>query len=341
MKLSVPRINSKSPGSSPPVTGLIFHGPVHDSNALAPSVEVLPRSAPVEAVPPRRSRTASGIVYISLSALGFGSMAVFARHAYAAGVDTPTLLLLRFSIAGAIMWAVFAFRRCALPARRPLLVLAGMGALGYAGQAFSFFTALTLGSAGLAALLLYTYPALVALLSRVVLRHPLSPLQLFAIAMALAGSALTIGRAPDGTALGVFFGLLAAFIYAGYILTGSRLPADVTPTASTAVVITAAAAVYGAVALFRGVRLPEGASGWLAIVAIAVVSTAAAIAFFLEGLERLGPVRASVYSTLEPVFTLVLASVFLGERLSAVRLAGGALILGAVIVLARADAARR
>jgi len=314
---------------------------VPHSNAAAPSVEGPPRSVLVASAPPRRARTASGIAYISLSALGFGSMAVFARRAYAAGVDTPTLLLLRFSIAGAIMWAVFAARRSALPRGRPLLVLAGMGAIGYAGQAFSFFTALSLGSAGLAALLLYTYPALVALLSRVVLHHPLSQLQISAIAMALAGSALTIGRAPDGTALGVFFGLLAAFIYAGYILTGSRLPAAVTPTASTAVVITSAAAVYGAVALFRGVRLPEDAGGWLAIVAIAVVSTAAAIAFFLEGLERLGPVRASVYSTLEPVFTLVLASAFLGERLSAVRLAGGALILGAVIVLARADAARR
>ncbi len=281
------------------------------------------------------------MLYIVLSALGFGSMAVFARHAYAAGVDTPTLLLLRFSIAGAIMWLVFAARGGALPRRKGLLMLAAMGALGYAGQAFSFFTALTLASAGLAALLLYLYPALVALLSRVVFHHPLSPLQLGAIAMALAGSALTIGRAVDGSALGVFFGLLAAFIYAGYILTGSRLPADVTPTASTAVVITSAAAVYGAVALVRGVRLPGSGDGWLAVLAIAIVSTAMAIAFFLEGLERLGPVRASIYSTLEPAFTLVLASTLLGERLTALRLVGGGLILAAVVLLARSDAARR
>lgn len=302
-----------------------------------------PASAPSEAsrTARTRARTASGIAYIALSALGFGSMAVFARHAYAAGVDTSTLLLLRFSIAGAILWAVLAVRRGSLPRGRPLLVLIGMGAVGYAGQAFSFFTALTLGSAGLAALLLYLYPALVALLSRVVLRHVLSPLQLGAIAMALAGSALTVGRAVDGTALGVLFGLLAAFIYAGYILTGSRLPASVTPTASATVVISAAALVYGAIALARGTSLPATAGGWIAVFAIAVVSTAMAIAFFLEGLERLGPVRASIYSTLEPVFTLVLAGVFLGERPSLARLVGGALILGAVVLLARADAARR
>jgi drug/metabolite transporter (DMT)-like permease len=86
------------------------------------------------------------------------------------------------------------------------------------------------------------------------------------------------------------------------------------------------------------VRWPGTASGWLAVLAIAILGTAMAIAFFLEGLERLGPVRASVYSTLEPVFTLVLASWFLGERTTPLGLAGGALILGAVVVLARSDA---
>jgi drug/metabolite transporter (DMT)-like permease len=286
----------------------------------------------------RRRRSAAGIAYIALSALGFASMAVFARHAYASGVDTPTLLLLRFTIAGAILWVVFAARRARLPRGRSLAVLAGMGGIGYAGQSFSFFTALTLASAGLVTLLLYLYPALVAILSRLVLGHLLSRVQLGAIAMALAGSALTIGWAVDGSALGVFFALLAPAIYACYILTGSRLGADVTPTASAAVVVTAAAAVYGVAAAFRGARWPGTAAGWLAVVAIAVLGTAMAIAFFLEGLARLGPVRASVYSTLEPVFTLVLAAAFLGERATPLGLAGGALILGAVLILARAEA---
>jgi drug/metabolite transporter (DMT)-like permease len=53
-----------------------------------------------------------------------------------------------------------------------------------------------------------------------------------------------------------------------------------------------------------------------------------------------GPVRASIYSTVEPAFTLVLAAVLLGERVTALRVAGGALIVGAVVLLARADLAR-
>lgn len=286
-------------------------------------------------------RTAAGIACVLGSAVCFGTLPIFARVAYAAGVDTPTMLLLRFSIAAVVLWAVLAARRVAVPRGKGLAMLVAMGGVGYAGQAFSYFTAVSLGSAGLAALLLYLYPAIVALLARVVLHQPLSRLQGLAIAMALAGSLLTIGRAVDGSALGVAFGVLAAVVYSVYILTGGRLPAGIAAVASTAVVSSAAAAVYAAVVALRGAQLPRTAGGWGAVLAIAVVCTVLAVGLFLAGLERIGPVRASVYSTVEPATTLLLAAVFLGERVTALRAAGGALILAAVVLLARGEAARR
>jgi drug/metabolite transporter (DMT)-like permease len=281
---------------------------------------------------------ALGALLIVASALCFGSMAIFARAAYASGVDPSTLLLLRFSMAAALTWGLFLLRGARLPRGRALATLVAMGGLGYAGQSFCYFGALTLASAGLVALLLYLYPALVTILSRLVLGHPMTPLHAAAVGVALLGSVLTIGDAGDGSALGIALGLLGSLIYAVYILTGSRLPREVTPTASTAVVTTSAAAVYGAVAALRGVHLPATAAGWGAAAAIAVVCTVLAIGFFLAGLERLGAVRASIYSTVEPAFTLLLAALVLHEEVTAARLAGGALILGAVLLLARADA---
>jgi len=288
---------------------------------------------------PSRRRTLAGIAFVAASALGYGAMPVFARLAYREGVEPRSLLLLRFSMAAAVTWAIFALRRGRLPARRGLLTLVGMGAIGYAGQSFCYFTALTLASAGLVALLLYLYPALVALLSWLVLRHPLGRVQLGALAMALLGSLLTIGRAGDGSALGVAFGLGAALIYSVYILVGAGLPADVTPVASTAVVTSAAAAVYALQAAVGGVQLPVTAAGWLGVGGVVLLGTVMAIACFLAGLERLGAVRTSVYSTLEPVFTLALSAALLDEALTPLRLLGGALILGAVLLLARAGAA--
>jgi len=296
------------------------------------------RPEAVAARPSRARASAVGGLYVAVSAVAFGSMPIFARAAYAAGVDPETLLLLRFAIAALVMWGICALRRARVPRGRSLLLLLGMGAVGYAGQAFSYFKALTLASAGLTALLLYLYPALVAVLSRVVLRHRLSRLQVAAVGMSLLGSVLTVGRPGEGRPLGVALGMLAALIYAVYILVGSRLPADVTPTASTAVVTSAAAAVYGAVALVHGVRLPRTPAGWGAVGALAIVCTVVAITFFLAGLDRLGPVRASTYSTLEPVSTLAFAALLLGEEITVPRLLGGGLILAAVLLLARAEA---
>lgn len=298
------------------------------------------RSGSAIAAPRPPGSTSLGVVYVVASAVCFGTLPIFARLAFASGVDTSTLLLLRFSIAAAIMWGLLVARGAALPRGKGLAMLAGMGAIGYAGQAFSYFTAVSLGSAGLAALLLYLYPALVAILARVVFRHPLSGAQVLAIGMALLGSLLTIGRAGDGTPLGVLFGVLAALIYSVYILTGGRLPAGITATASTVVVSSSAAVVFAGVVLVRGAHLPRTPLGWAAVLAIAIVCTVLAVAFFLAGLERLGPVRASVFSTLEPATTLVLAAVLLGEQMTVLRAAGGALILGAVLLLARHETAR-
>jgi drug/metabolite transporter (DMT)-like permease len=277
-----------------------------------------------------------GILFCLASGLCFGSMPIFARMAYAAGVDIATLMLLRFAIAAGCMWVVFACKGLSLPRGKGLVLLAVMGALGYAGQAYCYFAAITLASVGLVSLLLYLYPALVAILARVVFGHPLSGLQVAAVAMALAGSALTIGRAGDGKPLGIFLGVMAAVIYSCYILAGSRIPAPISPTASTTVITTGAALTYAGITAAHGLRLPGTLAGWTPVAAVAVVSLLA-ILFFFEGLERVGPVRASVYSTVEPICTLVLAALLLGEPFTLTRVGGGILIVAAVLLLAREE----
>jgi drug/metabolite transporter (DMT)-like permease len=62
-------------------------------------------------------------------------------------------------------------------------------------------------------------------------------------------------------------------------------------------------------------------------------STILALGAFLAGVERVGPTTASLLSTLEPVFTIILAVILLGESLSWGQLFGGALILAAVLLL--------
>ena len=96
-----------------------------------------------------RGRRAGGVALVALSGAAFGALGLFARAAYAHGVDVPTLLFLRFGLAGALLWAVVLARREPLPRGRSLGLLVALGAVGYASEAGVYFEALKHAPAGL------------------------------------------------------------------------------------------------------------------------------------------------------------------------------------------------
>ena len=273
-----------------------------------------------------------GPLLIVISAISFGALPIFARLAYAAGATPTTVLLLRFVIAAIIMVCVMIARRIPFPRKRVLLGLVLMGGVGYVGQSLAYFTALTLASAGLVALLLYLYPAIVTLLSALIFKERLTPLKLGAILLALAGTALTIGPTGSGSALGMLLGIASAVIYSIYILVGSRIMPQTGVISSSTTVMIAAAIVYGGIVAVQGPAFPVTPLGWAAIAAIALISTVLAIVTFFAGLKRIGPSRASAISTFEPITSVILAALVLGESFNALQALGGCLILVAALI---------
>ena len=135
--------------------------------------------------------------------------------------------------------------------------------------------------------------------------------------------------------MGTLLGLTAAVVYSIYILSSEGVAERVGPLMLSALVCTGAATTLtlaGAVGgqIHLGDVSAEG-FGWLA--GIAVVSTVGAVGLFFAGLRRVGPTTASILSTAEPVTTVLLAFLAFGESLSAVQLAGGGLVIAAVLVL--------
>jgi drug/metabolite transporter (DMT)-like permease len=303
----------------------------------APSAHT-PSRSPRDAEPGRPG--AVGLV--ALSAAAFGAMAIFARWAYEAGVDLWGILLPRFVIAAAVFLAIARARRMRIPPGR-LPGLAALGAL-YVAQALCFFGALQFLGAGLVALLLYLFPAFVVLGSRALGQERLTGRRLLALAASLVGVALAIGpgalsgsggQDPRGIALGV----AAACVYAVYILAGTRVTRDVPPIAASAVIMSGSAALIAALvglrwALGHGIAWPTDPVGWGAVGAAAIVSTVIAVSTFFAGLARLGASRTAVVSTLEPLVTVTLAALLLDERLGPLQALGGALVLGAALLIA-------
>jgi drug/metabolite transporter (DMT)-like permease len=277
-----------------------------------------------------------GILLIAISAASFGTLAIFGRYAYADGMDTFTVLFIRFGSSAVFMLLILLLRKEHFPSRRILTQLIGMGALGYVGQSFMYLTAIKYASSGLVALLLYLYPMFVFTLSVLVLHEKVTLIQVIALILALVGSALTVD--PNGGQLiGALMAIAAALIYSVYIIVGTNVMKHVSAIQSSAIIFASAGMVYGMLTFINGAHFPASHSGWLAMFGMIVFSTIIPVVTFLAGLERIGPTNAAMLSTLEPVVTVLLAAWLFGERLMPIVLVGGGLILIAVILLTRAE----
>src|SRR5215211_2843707 len=278
----------------------------------------------------------TGTLLIAISAASFGTLAIFGRFLYTNGLDTFTMLFLRFGFAALLMTIVLLVRKEKIPRGKILWQLIGMGALGYAGQSFSYLSAIKYASAGLVALLLYLYPMFVFILSVIVLREKVTWIKVVALVLALIGTALTVD--PEGGQLmGILFSLSAGLIYSVYIIVGTNVMKHVSAIQSSVVIFASAGAVYGILMAVNGVHLPATNTGWINIVGIVLVATVIPVLMFLTGLERIGPTNAAMLSALEPVVTVLLAGWIFDERLKPIVMLGGGLILIAVILLTRGE----
>jgi drug/metabolite transporter (DMT)-like permease len=273
-----------------------------------------------------------------IGSVAFGFMAWFKSLAMGpdqpgGGANTATILALRFLLGAVGLWAIVLVRRAVLPKGRTLAMLIAMGGVCYFIEAVGYFHGLEFATSGTIALLLYTYPAMVALASRLVFAEHLDRRKILALVLALLGTSITIGVELSGSWAGISLGLACAAGYAVYVLAGAKLlPQTLDPLASSTIVVSSAACSLTMYALLMGWQPPTSPTGWLGVGGLALVCTVLAITAILAGLARVGPVRASTISTIEPLATVVIGATLLREPIGLAQVLGGALIiLGAII----------
>ena len=283
----------------------------------------------------------TGVIACLASAAAFGAMGVFGKLAYDEGATVGTLLSTRFVLAAALFWLFLAWSGRARSLRsvsaRDAGIALALGAIGYGAQAGGYFAALERLDASLLSLLVYTFPVMVTVTAIALGREPASRRTAGALVLASLGLTLVLAGAAAGAldALGTALGLGAAVVYSGYILISHGVAERMGPLALGTLVCTGAAATLTLTGLAGGDLDPGGVSamGFLWLAGLALVSTVGAIGLFFAGLRRVGPAAASILSTLEPVVTVALAFAIFGESLGPAQLAGGALVLLAVIAV--------
>jgi drug/metabolite transporter (DMT)-like permease len=270
------------------------------------------------------------------SATGFGTLAILAKLGYAAGLGTQQMLAFRFLVAavGMVALAALAGQNPLALGRSRLLTLLSMGGLFYSAQSLTYFLALRTLPASLVVLIAYIYPSLVVAAGWLLLRRKVTAKHGVALVASFLGLALLVGGAHFALSWALLLALASPVVYTGYILVGERVMGSVPALAASSVIMVGAAVGFGCIALVTNeLTPPRSLRGWAVVLALALLPTMLAITLFLAGLPRVGASRAALLSTWEPVVTVMLAVVILGDRLSVVQVLGGLLVLLAVVVV--------
>jgi drug/metabolite transporter (DMT)-like permease len=222
---------------------------------------------------------------------------------------------------------------------RDVPFLAVFGVVGLAAVHFTYFKTIAItGNPATAILLEYLAPVLVLIVSVVFLGQRWTWTLPVGVALSVTGCALVVG-AVGGAGLsvplaGIGWGLLSAAFFAAYSLLGS-MAAPRFPPFTLLVWGLLFAGVFWLAVLGPGVVLSPFADlrTALAVLFIAVVSTIVPFGAFLTALHHIPPTNATVTSTIEPVIAALGAFALMGKSLSLVQLAGGALVLTAIVVV--------
>jgi DME family drug/metabolite transporter len=279
----------------------------------------------------------TGYLLIALAALLWGTLGIASRLILQSGVEPLELSFWRATIGGSL-FALQALRIGKVRVdRRDYPALAGFAVIGVSLFYLSYLLAVRAGGAALAAILLYTAPAWVAVASALWLHEPMTRRKLVALTLTLLGVALVAagtGGGATGIHLGtsaLFWGLVSGLAYASYYLFGKRYF-----TRYHTATLFMYALPLGALLLLPGVHFaPKSAATWGWIGFVGVVPTFLALQVYSAGLRRVSATNAVTVATLEPVVAAVLAYLVWGEALGLLGYLGAALVLAGVLVMAR------
>lgn len=278
----------------------------------------------------------AGALLIVASAAGFATLGILIKFAFAAGASITTIMAVRFLLAALCLVIVLRWRGVPLRlGRRGVVELTLMGAVGYGGMSMLFANGIHYLPASLAGLLLYTYPALVSLLSFLLGDERFTGRKGLALVLCLVGMVLVLNASFSGARLaGVLSILGAAGIYSCYIVIGNRLLKRLDPLVTSVYVCGTAglaALLFGLATGSLTLLVPP--AGWLAMLGIAIFPTMVGVIGFFAGLRLVGGTNAAIISTLEPLITIILSALLLGETITPLQGLGGAILLTGVIVL--------
>ncbi|MEX1109121.1 MAG: DMT family transporter [Dongiaceae bacterium] len=279
---------------------------------------------------------------VVVATLSYGSITTLSRLAYDDGTTAITIVAIRnaFFVLGFGAWLIAMRGGLVLP-RRVWYASLFLGLL-MALWGYGYMASVAYIPVSLAALLYFTFPLLVGVIAAVTGQERMTLIRALALLIAFAGLALALGPAWDGldwrgVAL-VMMGSVTCAIAHVFIAPIFRDYDIIAISFLAHLWMVIGFAIYGIA--MHDFALPRSTKGQFIVIAV-VLFYILAYTLWSIAIRWIGPVRTAGMMNLEPIVSVAAAALILGERLAPVQLAGGALVLLALMIVARHRGASR
>ncbi|QCX34588.1 EamA/RhaT family transporter [Caloramator sp. E03] len=281
-----------------------------------------------------------GYIYAIISAIFFGTSGIFVKNGYSDNFSPTDLLMLQYIIAGIILLLI-----CKIKYKKEMKIsksvfkkLLIQGAFANTLMTVFFYSSFKYLDVSIATMLLYTYPAMVAISSSIFLKEKISKIKVFAILGTFLGCMMVLNIFSNNfknlSIIGIIFGLLAAIFYTFMNIYAKKIVDDLHP-----VIVTFYTTLFSLFVLlvfnFNFIlKLPN--------LSYKSILNAALLAFFCEiipltllyaAIRYIGPVITSIIGTLELPSAAILSLIFLKEKISILQILGIVIVIYSVIVL--------
>ncbi len=282
-----------------------------------------------------------GRIEVASAAILFGTIGIFVSLVNRMPIGSIIFYRLLFGITAIAIFIACCGRLDELRLKENKQHIFLLGIL-QAGTMLSYFISVRYTTVAIAALLLYTAPIYVTLLSPLLLKEPVTRRSLSALVLSLSGVILIIQPGAvfqdmdSMYAIGLLCGLIAGLLYACMILTSRYLKGYYTGTAQAAwaILITLVIFLPYSTAISSGVLLDN----LHLLILLGLLPTAAGLTLYFSGLAHVRAQNASIIALLEPASAVVLAAIILSQPITLTIVVGGGLILVGALVVSGAGA---
>ncbi|MBW1924038.1 MAG: EamA family transporter [Deltaproteobacteria bacterium] len=281
-----------------------------------------------------------GYLCVVTAAICWASSGAVGKYLFSHGITPFALVQVRVTVSSLLLAGFLLLRRPdALkirPVDTPFFLL--LGGVAMALVQITYFYAISKIQVAAAILIQYLAPMMIAFFSMLCWKERPTGAKLTALALSLAGCYLVSGaydiRLLEMNRVGVLAGLASAFCFAVYTLLGERAMHRYGPwTVLFYALLFAALSWHVFYTPFQYLTSSYDTLQWTGMIYVSVIGTLVPFGLFFVGVNHIRSTRASITATLEPISAGMIAYLFLGERLEALQVAGGAAVIFSVILL--------